>query len=238
MAGNREWVKALGNVSERVLKIETPQGKGTGFIIAPPGKDGVIGIATALHVVGHATSWLQPIRLTNVEKKKSVLLMPDSFSFHHNKNRDLALIRTAAQLPISKTDMATIDEKNRLLAGTEIGWCGYPAVAPSDTLCFFSGRISAWWGEEAAYLVDGVAINGVSGGPAFLCEDNDIVELVGVVTAYIPNRATGEALPGVSLVRAANPYFSLFKSLEGKPTEGTGEVKDDAKPKDDPKPQQ
>jgi len=235
MAGDVEWVNALNKVRERVLKVETPKGSGTGFIIAPPGQDGVIGIATALHVVHHATTWLQPIRLTNVDQKKSFLLMPPRFSFHYNEDRDLGLIRTTEKLPISKTHLPTIKETDRLLAGTEIGWCGYPAVAPSDTLCFFSGRVSAWWGSELAYLVDGVAINGVSGGPAFTC-NGDRVELVGVVTAYIPNRATGEVLPGVSLVRAINPYFKVFKLFEGKPTEGAGEVKDDPKPPQEPPP--
>jgi len=229
MAGDVEWVNALTKVGERVVKVETPKGSGTGFVIAPPDKNGVIGIATALHVIGHATTWLQPIRLTNVEEKTSVMLVPPRFSVHYNDTRDLALIRTAQKLSLPATELPVIGEGNRLMAGTEIGWCGYPAVAPSDTLCFFSGRISAWWGDEAAYLVDGVAINGVSGGPAFTC-DGDHVELVGVVTAYIPNRATGEALPGVSLVRAVNPFLALFKKLEGKPTEGGGEVKDDPKP--------
>jgi hypothetical protein len=46
--------------------------------------------------------------------------------------------------------------------GTEIGWLGYPSLA-ANTLCFFSVNVSAR--SEHSYLIDGVAINGVSGGP-------------------------------------------------------------------------
>ena len=42
--------------------------------------------------------------------------------------------------------------------GSEIGWLGFPSVAPHD-LCFFSGNISARQEYRKAYLVDGVAIN-------------------------------------------------------------------------------
>jgi hypothetical protein len=48
-----------------------------------------------------------------------------------------------------------------------------------------------------AYLIDGVAIHGVSGGPViYRCEDSK-VRIVGIVTLYRANRATGEALLGL-----------------------------------------
>ncbi len=53
-----------------------------------------------------------------------------------------------------------------LKVGNKIGWLGFPAIQGAN-LCFFSGDISAWLQSQMAYLVDGVAINGVSGGPAF-----------------------------------------------------------------------
>ena len=66
---------------------------------------------------------------------------------------------------------------------------------------------------EEAYLVDGVAINGVSGGPAFIPEKM----LIGVVAAYIPNRATGEPLPGLAVVRGVGQFHEVaesFRSLD------------------------
>ena len=74
----------------------------------------------------------------------------------------------------------------------------------------FSGRISAWIESDNAYLVDGVAINGVSGGPAFIVGNM----LIGVVSAYIPNRAMGEPLPGLAVVRGVNQYHDLAQEFE------------------------
>jgi hypothetical protein len=47
--------------------------------------------------------------------------------------------------------------------------------------------------KPPVYLVDGVAINGVSGGPVF----DDRCHLAGLVSAYLPNRvAPNTTLPG------------------------------------------
>ncbi len=231
------WTRALDTVRQHALLLETPEGSGTAFFLAPPDKNQVVGIATARHVVERAVRWVQPIRLSSVERGKSVLLMPGQFSFHASTSLDLALLRISYSgrgrlqsqlqgedppIPLPSAFLPHLDQV-RLVPGEEIGWCGYPAVAPR-TLCFFSGRVSAWLEEELGYLVDGVAINGVSGGPAFVHEESTPAVLVGVVTAYIPNRATGEALPGVSLVRAINPYVSLFNKLEGEPADGTSDA--------------
>ena len=62
-------------------------------------------------------------------------------------------------LPLAPKDMF-------LRVGNDIGWLGFPAVE-ATRVCFFGGRVSAWNPNAKAYLVDGVAINGVSGGPAF-----------------------------------------------------------------------
>ena len=52
--------------------------------------------------------------------------------------------------------------------GTDIGWLGYPAIEP-NTLCFFAGVVSARLEATKSYLVDGVSIHGISGGPVFHC---------------------------------------------------------------------
>jgi hypothetical protein len=94
----------------------------------------------------------------------------------------------------------------------EIGWVGFPALSPTD-LCFFSGRISAYIEAQRAYLVDGVAINGVSGGPAFWPAEKDAPHVIGVVSAYAPNRAQGETLPGLSIIRDVQQLQSLVKKF-------------------------
>ena len=80
--------------------------------------------------------------------------------------------------------------------GVDIGWLGFPAIEP-NTLCFFAGTISARQGQRKVYLIDGVAINGVSGGPVFHCPTPGEVLIIGSVSAYHANRVTGEALPGL-----------------------------------------
>ena len=67
--------------------------------------------------------------------------------------------------------------------------------------------------------MDGVAINGVSGGPAFHVTgvEEMPVLIMGVVSAYVPNRATGETLPGLSVVRDVAQFHELaptFASLD------------------------
>jgi hypothetical protein len=84
--------------------------------------------------------------------------------------------------------------------GAEVGWLGFPAIA-QYTLCFFSGNVSAWQEWRNAYLIDGVAINGVSGGPVIYSTPTDGVQIVGCISAYRANRATGEALPGLSIAQ-------------------------------------
>ncbi|HVO45571.1 MAG TPA: hypothetical protein VMT29_04480, partial [Steroidobacteraceae bacterium] len=76
---------------------------------------------------------------------------------------------------------------------------------------------------ESTYLVDGVAINGVSGGPAFSCAVGS-VQMIGLVSAYIPNRATGEVLPGVAVVRDVSEFHSVsdnFRSMDEAKAEQT-----------------
>ena len=52
--------------------------------------------------------------------------------------------------------------------------------------------------QEIPYFIDGAAINGVSGGPV-VYKDGGKIHIVGSISAYIPNRATGEPLPGLSV---------------------------------------
>ena len=76
----------------------------------------------------------------------------------------------------------------------------------------------AWLQEELAYLVDGVAINGVSGGPAFFfLQEGTVLSLMGLALSVIPNRATGDVLPGLAVARHIFPFHDLierFRSQE------------------------
>jgi hypothetical protein len=102
-----------------------------------------------------------------------------------------------------------------LAIGTEVGWLGYPAMAPS-TLCFFSGTISARQEWRHAYLIDGVAINGVSGGPVLYSRsaEADGLQIVGTISAYVSNRVTGDSLPGLSVARDVSHFHDTIITIK------------------------
>jgi hypothetical protein len=151
----------------------------------------------------------QPARLP-----QSFLLKPEDRVIYIDYSKDTAAIVFNAgnlNLPAIKPH-DLIEEGNVIKVGVEVGWMGFPAIPPYK-LCFFSGRISCLLESELAYLVDGVAINGVSGGPViWLLYDN--VRYIGVVSAYIPNRATGEVLPGLAVVRHVSQFHGLVRELK------------------------
>jgi len=98
---------------------------------------------------------------------------------------------------------------------------------------FLSGRVSYFLQDEHAYLVDGVAINGVSGGPTFFLAGPGLF-IIGVVSAYIANRATGETLPGLSVVRDVTHFQQLLKDLTSLDEAKAEETQLDAPPPPEP----
>ena len=214
-----DWANALRVVRKHVVQIKAPNSHGTGFLVATSGN--IVGVATALHVVRRADELQQPIRITHFDSHRSVVLESEQRLISKIEKMDSALICFRKEvLPLPDEPLSLPPQRNvRLMEGIEVGWCGYPAMLP-NTLCFFSGRISAWIDDEESYLVDGVAIHGISGAPAFDITTMGVPVLVGLLTAYIPDRVTGESLPGVAVIRSINPYLSLFEKL-GAPASGS-----------------
>ena len=209
-----KWADPIKTITPYLVLIETPTAQGTGAIVpAPPGSSNYCAV-TALHVIEHAHEWHEPIKLVHFPSDKEIFLDSTARNVSFASERDQAIIEFSAEgLVKPEANLPLFPVNQRLLEGVEIGWLGYPAVAPR-TLCFFHGHISAWLEADEAYLVDGVAINGVSGGPAFLQDDGGKTVIVGLVTEYRPNMARGNPLPGVSLVRAINPlarYYDLIQ---------------------------
>ncbi len=208
------WATALESVKKYTFKIATPDGSGTGFMLTAPNAQSICGVATAYHVVAHSHQWEEPIRLTHAGNGASTVLHTAERYIFANPEKDLAVVvlqNETFELP--KHDPVLFPEDAHIKPGIQIGWAGYPAVAPND-FSFFSGDVSCFLQKELAYLVDGVAINGVSGGPAFCVLPENAVHFVGVVTAYIPNRATGESLPGVCFVAAISPLYHVVKQIK------------------------
>lgn len=207
-----EWFNVVEQVRPQIVRVLTPYGSGTGFIFSKSAEGSVYGVATAAHVVSQAHDWEMPMKIEHPESGGHLMLRHEDRATFIDANHDsAALVFDCRGLNLPPHPAQLIDEGKVVKIGAELGWLGFPAVAPND-LCFFSGRVSAHLNTNDGYLVDGVAINGVSGGPA-LCMNGAGFLYIGVVSAYIPNRATGDPLPGLSVVRDVSQFQELVKTF-------------------------
>lgn len=211
------WHEVMSNFKDRIFKIRSPRGHGTGFHIGNFGNSNKLcAIATAFHVVEEALDWGEPLKLVYNKNGKEILLKnnEDRAIFPYPKS-DLAIIVFNApdDLNVPEKQIELLDPTKYIKEGVDIGWCGFPGLR-SDKLCFFHGYISAYISQNEGYLVDGVAINGVSGGPVFYInyKTNKPV-VVGVITAYMANRTMKDTLPGVSMIASVSPYAENIKFL-------------------------
>lgn len=209
------WQQAVEAIAPYVIRISTPDHAGSGVLFAFGAGGGILGFATAAHVLAHAHLWQQPIRIEHVATGWERLVQFNERAMVFDDDTDTAavvLLRDGAPFP---TELLTMTpEGMNIRVGVEVGWVGYPGVTPArDQLCFFSGRISAWLDAKHAYLVDGVAISGVSGGPAFFVGSHGQPVLLGVMSAYLPNKTTGTPLPGLSLVQHIGQLEKVVQDL-------------------------
>ena len=216
MAG-LSWQDAIDIIHPYVVKISTPLGFGTGFLFAHSADNSIVAVASAAHVLSHAHEWQQPIRLYHPSSKKDVFLKEEDRAIVLDSDLDTAaVVFTKPPFPLPDSLLALAPQGKRLRQGVNLGWVGFPGFAAHE-LCFFTGHISAYLESREIYLVDGVVINGVSGGPAFIAEKAGGITLAGVITAYIPNRANGEPLPGLCMVSDVSQLqivVETFKSLD------------------------
>lgn len=208
-----EWNEVVEKLNPFVFQIQTPSGSGTGFLCHLNDDKSVWGIATAKHVIAHANHWQQPIRLIHAQSKRNLFFKENQRVIYAVNESDTALIvigRPQPELNIPEHLIPFLPANTFLPIGKEIGWLGFPGME-SGTLCFFSGSVSARKGMN--YLVDGVAIHGVSGGPVVSVSSNGLVQVIGVISAYRPNKAGGETLPGLSLVQDVTHFHAIVKHL-------------------------
>lgn len=203
------WDQVVKKFAPHVLKIETPHGHGTGFFFLYNDNGTMVGIATAEHVVAHADDWQQPIKIHHPHSGKTIFLKQDERVIYRDLKTDSAVILfLKGDLQLPESPIALLPMGTLIDIGAEVGWLGFPSIAPHN-LCFFSGNISARQEYRNAYLIDGVAINGVSGGPVLHLTGTDGVQIVGTVSAYSANRATGEALPGLAIAQDVSHFHDV-----------------------------
>ena len=197
------WDPIVDKITPHIVKIETQYGSGTGFLTLYNEDKILCGVATARHVVAQADEWQQPIRLRHhssgetvfIENKKNERAIV--FDEIDESNDSAVVIFHKRDFPLPEKPIPLFPNDTPISIGAEVGWLGFPNVAPDD-LCFFSGNISARPKNTKAYLIDGVAIHGVSGGPVIYATETEGVQIVGTVSEYRANRATGEAPPWTS----------------------------------------
>ena len=207
-----DWNKIVSKVTPYIVKIETPATDGTGFLCLYNQRRNFCGIATAAHVISYADEWQQPIRIQHYPTGGTVLLKEENrVIFLDPKNDSAVILIQTGILDFPEDIIPLLPSETALGIGAEVGWLGYPAIE-SNTLCFFSGTISARTRNNAAYLIDGVAINGVSGGPV-VYSTADGVQIVGDVSAYRANRVTGETLPGLLVAQDLSHFHKVISHI-------------------------
>ena len=210
--------KTYEAVESYIVKIETTSGSGTGFFFAYNESKGLIGIATALHVVDDVEEWRLPLKIVHVKKKVEVFLSHSDRVILVDYKRDSAVILvptktlTDAGLPVPPAMLPVMPSSRFKPSGYGLAWAGYPAIA-SRTLCLFQGSVSAFNPDNDSYYIDGVAINGVSGGPVFDEKDN-APEIVGIVSAYHYNRQSGGNFPGLLMAHDATHLNKTIEKLK------------------------
>lgn len=208
-----EWHECIEAIIPHLVHISTPHGSGTGWLVSLSATTDLCALATAAHVVDHAHYWEEPIRIFHPHSGASNLLRAADRAIHLNNAIDsAAIVVHRGDLPLPTATLPLTRSGYFTKPGVEIGWIGYPAIHQSNA-CFFSGRISHYDQPRKRYLVDGVAINGISGGPTFLNyspgQPAAGLELIGIVSAYIANRATGEALPGLAVIQDVSQFYDI-----------------------------
>ncbi|HXM83683.1 MAG TPA: trypsin-like peptidase domain-containing protein [Burkholderiales bacterium] len=216
------WHDACEKVTPYIVKVETPAGSGTGFFFAYNADRALVAVATALHVVQDAEDWRQPIKI--VQGEKEVFVRYDDRAVLVDRERDSAAILLPAHacrsggIVVPESMLTLLQKDYQVKVGVALGWAGYPALAPK-TLCFFQGGVSAFNRADDSYFIDGVAINGVSGGPVFedsLDEGEKAVRLVGIVSAYFANRQRGDTLPGLLIVHDVTHLHETIERVKSR----------------------
>lgn len=193
-----DWAEAVREVNRHVVKISTPSGHGTGFLAFYNDDQTWCGIATANHVIAYADEWQLPVNIQTSHSGR-FLGAGERVIFRDQATDSAVILFFKGDLQLPQVPIALMPVEQACDIGADVGWLGYPAIEP-NRLCFFSGKISA--SHSGNYLIDGVAINGVSGGPVFHSSEVSGIRVIGCVLAYLPNVSTGVSLPG--LARAQN----------------------------------
>ena len=212
-----EWSKAVHEMMGNLVRIETHgDGYGSGFIIPPPmNTSGNCCVLTAYHVIELAHKTGATITIRSAKHGMGIDIPSLLRHVFFIKERDQAIISFNA--PKDFASLQTVHflaHEYHYNPGVELGWLGFPNLKKAINVpCFLAGRISAYLPDDEAYLIDGVSIHGISGGPAFYCDEDKVV-LAGIVTDYYPNEVNNQSWPGLAMFRTINPLMELYEAQD------------------------
>jgi hypothetical protein len=208
------WYSAYDKIKPYLFRISTEMGFGTGFLFAFNKDHSIAAIATAAHVIAHDHSWSKPIKIGHYETRSVVLFKEQERVTWVDNERDSAtMLVFTDRFSLPATPLPIMSPEKYKKIGVEVGWVGFPAICPLE-LCFFSGKISCFLGDENSYLIDGVAINGVSGGPVFGELADSTPEIIGIVSAYMPNRRAADTSPGLLKAQDLTSYQEHIQRIQ------------------------
>jgi hypothetical protein len=200
------WASIIPVIEPFVYQVHSGDGLGTAFIVATSSSE--VGpfftmFATAWHVVEDVVETNKILELVRRDgtKLSKIMVGPAKIYPLGPKECDVALIQVQTTEPLTSIDnLLPMPIETMISRGTDVGWLGFPGLVFPE-LCFFSGVVSGYKENPLVYLIDGVAINGVSGGPAF----DRTGLLTGLVSAYLPNRLNeNTVLPGLMILIPIN----------------------------------
>jgi hypothetical protein len=209
-----DWHSLYEKVLPYIVRIETHESAGTGFLFAFNEPKTVVGFATAAHVVEHADLWKLPLKLRHHVSGNELFLTDDDRFINIDSERDSAsiLIRHPGDyLPDNPLPMMNPARLKKI--GVEVAWVGYPGIAWPH-LCLFTGNIAAAISAQDSYLLDGVAISGVSGGPVFSETPDGTPEILGTISSYMPDRHRGDVLPGMLRAQDVTSFQITIRKLK------------------------
>ena len=182
-------IEVVAMIEPSVVRIETPEGSGSGIIISRTGY-----VLTNNHVVEGAH--LIQITLTSGEKYDGIVVA-------RNVDKDLAIVGIIAD----RTNFAeaVLDSSEAIIIGEEVVAIGY-SLGLEGQVTFTKGIISATRKTDGyRYIQTDAAINpGNSGGPLVNLKG----EIIGVNTA----KYVGEGIEGMGLAIAINEAKTLIQN--------------------------
>ena len=200
------WDQAVKTVTPHIVKIETPDGYGTGFLAFWNHDRSWCGIATSAHVVKHADDWQQAIKIRGQGQPALLLGGSDRIILLDGSTDSAIVLFAKRELQLPEAAITLLPTKEPCGIGVDVGWLGFPDLEP-NALCFFSGTVSYHLASRNAYLIDGVALSGVSGGPVIHLSGAGAVEIIGSVSAYY--HADRSTLPGLLVAQGVSHFHGV-----------------------------